>query len=371
MKKRRLLAAILVCALCAVHAGCSDMIADQGGAAVVAGGGAGGNAGEIYTAEDLDAVRNNLSGSYFLMADIDLSGYTADGGWVPIGDDTTPFTGTLEGNGHTISGLTINRSTSDYQGLFGCIGSGGTVRNCGLAGGSVTGNNYVGFLAGRSSGTVSGCYATGDVSGAFNVGGLVGDNYSGTVSGSFTTGDVSGPYNVGGLVGDNFGTVSGSFATGDVIGSGNNVGGLLGRNIGTVSGSFTTGDVSGVNHVGGLVGDQSNGCSLTNCYAKGKVSGTQWVGGLLGGSYGTISNCYVLGTVTGSGDYIGGLIGRLSTGSANSSYYYQEPDNSIGSQETEAVMRDSATYVGWDFTTIWGIDPSINGGFPYLLNNMP
>jgi hypothetical protein len=328
--------------ICLFHTGCSDMIADLEGNTVSAGGG---DTIEIYTAEDLDAVRNNLSGNYILMADIDLSGYASGEGWVPIGDNSNHFTGTLYGNGHRIGNLTISRSGSSYQGLFGCIGSSGTVVNLGLAGGSVTGGNNTGFLAGENYGTVSDCFAMGSVN--------------------------SSSYNVGGLVGFNRGTVSICYATGNVTGTGWRVGGLVGLNYRTVSGCFAMGSVnSSSEYVGGLVGYNYGTVSI--CFAMGNVATSSGLtGGLIGGNEGMASCCYATGNVNGIGSFVGGLTG-YNSGSIRFCYYYQLPDNSLGTiVSSEADMRQQFTYTGWDFSTVWGIDASINSGYPYLRENMP
>jgi hypothetical protein len=76
------------------------------------------NAIPIYTAEDLYNIRNNLSGSYVLMNDIDLSTFNG-GDWVPIGVDSESFSGTFDGQGHIIRNLKIIDSQYQYNGLFG------------------------------------------------------------------------------------------------------------------------------------------------------------------------------------------------------------------------------------------------------------
>src|SRR5574344_1225931 len=154
----------------------------------------------INTAQDLDNIRNNLSGKYILMADIDLSSIS---NWDPLGDDTTQFTGTFDGNGHVIKNLTIDRINEYNVGLFGAT-SGATISNVGLENVNVKGQNYVGGLLGQNyDSTVSNSYATGSVTGTYIVGGLVGQNSSSTVSNSYATGSVTGNDEVGGLVGYN------------------------------------------------------------------------------------------------------------------------------------------------------------------------
>lgn len=113
------------------------------------------------------------SGQVYLKLenDLDLSGYTSGGGWMPIGKDAaTPFNGSFDGGGHQITGLFISRSgpgpSASYQGLFGNIGSGGLVKDLGITDADITGGTYVGGAAGYiNSGTVQNCYVTGSVSG--------------------------------------------------------------------------------------------------------------------------------------------------------------------------------------------------------------
>ena len=176
------------------------------------------------------------------------------GGWEPIGIGLSPSTvyaATFEGDGYTISNLFINRSTQ-YIGLFGYIGSGATVRNLGLVGGSVTSTSAgiyagTGGLAGLNQGMISACYATVTVTATGNnepeVGGLVG-NSSGTISACYATGATSASSFsavIGGLVGFNDGTISACYAIGAVTGDpSSTTGGLSGQNEsgGTVSNSY-------------------------------------------------------------------------------------------------------------------------------------
>jgi len=226
---------------------------------------------EISTLQELQDINNNLSGDYVLTSDIDASdtsGWNDGKGFVPVGDDTTSFTGTFDGQGHTISDLYINRSQENNAGLFG-YADGSTIENIGVENVDVSGDDRVGGLVGfnRDSSTVSNSYATGTVSGNDEVGGLVGYNRESSVSNSYSTGTVSGSNSVGGLVGLNNvrSTVSNSYATGTVSGS-NRVGGLVGYHYTstTVQNSYATGDVSGSNRVGGLVGRVLNNEGVTD-----------------------------------------------------------------------------------------------------------
>ena len=150
----------------------------------------------------------------YLNASLNQSEWTVGEGWQPIGDSSTAFTGQFEGNGFTISNLTIDRNgTFRYGffvvGFFGFTSDEAEIANVGLLNVNITGNDRVGGLVGFNRGTITNSYATGSVSGnnvstGDVVGGLVGGN-GGTITNSYATGSVSGDYRVGGLVGSNEG----------------------------------------------------------------------------------------------------------------------------------------------------------------------
>jgi hypothetical protein len=199
-------------------------------------------------------VRNYLNAHYILIADIDLSYFSSDGGWDPIGTEDEPFTGTFDGIDKVIKNLTISRGTIDFIGLFGVIGSNAEIINVSLENVNVIGNYYVGALVGKNDGgTIKDSYATGNVSGKDRVGGLVGFNSGGTIKESYATVSVAGSStsgtNVGGLVGMNNGTIEKSSATGQVNGN-NSVGGLVGANSGTITGSNYDRDTTGRSDTG-------------------------------------------------------------------------------------------------------------------------
>ena len=307
----------------------------------------------ITDASQLQNMGNDLTASYVLGNDIDASSIA---NFEPIGDSNNQFTGSLNGSDYTISGITIDRPSTDYVGLIGYMGTSGVVENVGVVDANVTGTQYVGGLAGwNNGGAVSTSYVTGSVTGDSRVGGLVGVNFgSGTVSdshataivtnsstgtyygglvgenkgdisGSYATGSVTGDELTGGLVGSSSGfssTVSNSYATGDVTGI-NQVGGLSGSEFGPTSDSYATGNVTGDENVGGLVG--FNADTLDNSYATGNITQRDSslvsapVGGLVGENGGTVSNSYATGSVTGSARDIGGLAGR-NGGTVSNSY---------------------------------------------------
>ena len=303
-------------------------------------------AGIVNGKENPDGLVNPQAACAIIMNRIDATAsdpdlnpiYDADThAWTPIGDSDHPYTGTFDGNGRRITGLTFNNSDSDYAGFFGYVGSKteggvtarGTVKNVCLEDGSITGEDYVGGVAGyNDGGTLENCCNTGDVSGDYAVGGVAGCNDGGTLENCYNTGTVSGYSNVGGVAGDKKGTVTKCYNTGAV--SGNKfIGGLLGHNVeGTAESCFNTGNVTVENrneYVGGLVGNFHSG-TLQNCYNTGNVTAVDSgasIGGLIGHFYsGTLRNCYNTGFVSGRiGGYLGGVVGILDTGTVGNCYY--------------------------------------------------
>ncbi|MCL2066703.1 MAG: InlB B-repeat-containing protein [Treponema sp.] len=152
-----------------------------------------------------------LTRHYKLMEDVELDDPSLGGSnWTAIGSNATgsQFTGSFNGNGHVITNLTINNTSTDYQGMFGYIGAGGMVQRVGLEEGSVKGKAYVGGIAGYNKGTVQNCYNTGDISGTGTngeyIGGIAGRNEGGTIKWCYATGNVDGQNLVGGITGSIF-----------------------------------------------------------------------------------------------------------------------------------------------------------------------
>jgi len=201
----------------------------------------------------------------------------------------TAFTGLFDGNGHTISHLTITGDS--YLGLFGQLGSGANISNLGLDAVDVKGTGgSVGGLVGSigewdsGGGIVANCYSTGMVSGEWDVGGLVGSNYYGNITMNYSTGTVTGEGTCGGLIGYNYkGSVTSCYSSCAVTHSGSRrsgTGGLIGHHDrGIITASYSTGTVTGEHHVGGLVGWNESNASITASYSTGSVSDG---GGLVG-----------------------------------------------------------------------------------------
>ncbi|MBI2426025.1 MAG: PASTA domain-containing protein [Candidatus Hydrogenedentes bacterium] len=307
---------------------------------------------EINDVEDLQRIGNEtaypLDGQYILINDIDASdtaNWNEGLGFEPIGSAVNPFTGTLDGDGFTINGLTINRPAMDYVGLFRYLGVNASIINLVLDGGAiqgrdyvgvlaadcrgaiqqcetrvpVLGNNYVGGMVAWNRGTMEDCSAMGDITATgYAVGGFVGSNEE-DMSNCHSSGIVSGLWAVGAFAGDSSGTLAGCTASGDVSGF-DKTGGLVGQcRDGEVSDCSTTGTIQGRGLVGGLIGE-TNGCSVVRCFATGTVTGTGTrVGGLIGDHYGPLSLSFATGAVQGS-DSVGGLVGYL--GSPGVQYCY-------------------------------------------------
>ena len=192
---------------------------------------------------------------YELTADIDLdtdgdgsadSGdeyWNIGNGWDPIGALASRYTGDFKGNGFIVDNLFISRSSIDYQGLFGATSGASRIETLGLTNANITGQNYVGVLAGHINGDVVACYTTGAITGGNYVGGLVG--YMGaagttpSIHSSYSRASVTANFNKGGLVGRvNLGSITNSYATGSVPGS-LSVGGLVGVVTGSNAGSIS------------------------------------------------------------------------------------------------------------------------------------
>ena len=254
----------------------------------------------VTSAEGLKAVADianngNLGINITLTENINLT----DMDWAPIGIDYNhQYTGTFNGGGHTITGLTVTGS-NEYAGLFGRIGSGGKVMNVKLEGVQIESDNEmsaVGGVVGYSYGNIENCSVSGSVSSNSTAGGVVGAQLSGSITGCNTSATVKGVTYAGGIAGytNGGGSLTGCYAT-DSISVENN----------TTNAAWA----------GGVVG--SNGSStLTACYATGSVtssgSGTIYAGGVTGtNDFGTLTACYhANGTISCPGGTTGGVVGR-------------------------------------------------------------
>ena len=236
----------------------------------------------VYNANGLMNIAELVNGgktdiNITLTADIDLTGKD----WTPIGTSfRNSYTGTFDGGGHTITGLTVT-TNDEYVGLFGCLDGTGTVKNVVMEGVQITSNHgsgHAGSVAGFSRGFIENCSVSGSVSGTVYVGGVVGAQWVGSITGCSSSATVKGTVNVGGVAGQtNSGvTLTACYATGNVT--------LEIDPIKNISG-------------GGLVGF-NGGSSVLACYAignltsTGRSTGNVDIGGFLGENYSTVTACY-------------------------------------------------------------------------------
>ena len=241
--------------------------------------------------------------------------------WTPIGSGSQPFTGTLDGDGHSVSGIYI--STANYQGLVGYLGEGGTLQNLGVKASYIKGSNVVGGLCGQNQGNVTNCYNTGSVTGTGDyVGGVCGLNF-GNVTNCYNSGTVAGSSQVGGVCGMNMmGSVTNCYNAGNVTGTGEHVGGVCGQNNATVTNCYNSGSVAGSSQVGGVCG--RNDGNVSNCYNTGSVEGNYSVGGVCGRNYSaTVTNCYNTGNVPGNNS-VGGVCGMNYSSTVTNCYYQKD-----------------------------------------------
>ncbi|MCJ2012733.1 filamentous hemagglutinin N-terminal domain-containing protein [Methylobacterium sp. J-076] len=365
----------------------------------------------------------NINGRFAIASDLNAADLAEFGIRLsPIGTQSAPFGGSLEGLGHTISGLNIT-SAAQYVGLFG-YANGAIIENLRLNNVNVTStyagasDSFVGGLVGFATNstianiTINGTVTSGTAPGSrtfAHTGGLLGVN-SGSVTGSSFGGTVRGgggtESETGGLVGTNqdAGSIAQSFSTANVFGgsasnSSTDTGGLIGWNTssGTVSQVYATGAVTGGagiggtsgSYTGGLIGRVEGAGPLRQAYATGAVqggnaNGRSATGGLLGYSTQSFSQAYAVGRVTaGTGPNVstGGLVGFVNSGTASASFWDTSTTgqgaatgnngNPAGTTPlTTAQFQNAATFVplassqGWDFQTTWS--PPTASSYPQL-----
>jgi filamentous hemagglutinin family protein len=289
-----------------------------------------------------------LAGNYALANALTATGtsYTnALVGTNSSGNSTTEFSGRFEGLGNSITGLSIAKTTAsgNYAGLFGYVGSAGTVRDLGLVNATVSGTSRVGVLVGEDLGTVANVYN------------------SGTVTASATSSSY-----IGGLVGElDAGTVTQSYST-SIVSTGNSA-----------------------TRVGGLLGDVDSGSSISSVFAMGPVSvGTNstYVGGLSGYQVSaTMTQAYATGAVTsGTGSSsVGGLAGIVVGGTTTQSYWDKttsgQTSSSAGTGLTTAQLQGTSSLPNGTTMSLTAFsggaagttDGGATGEYPFLTNFFP
>ena len=174
----------------------------------------------VTSAEGLKNIAELVNGgktdiNITLDKNIDLTGKE----WTPIGTSSSSYTGTFDGGGHTITGLTINQSATSNVGLFASIAEGGTVKNLTLKDVNITADSNAGAIAGENRGTIENCSVSGSVTSSSNnsfVGGITGWNYRGTITDCHSSATVEGKAYVGGIAGQSDATITACYSTGSV-----------------------------------------------------------------------------------------------------------------------------------------------------------
>lgn len=305
--------------------------------------------------------------SYMLMNDLDFtsaSSYdsgevdadfiqgTTTGGWNPIGNMVSSFSGSFDGGGHAIRNLMISRTDSLYQGMFGVI-DGAEIKDISLENASVIGNASSGVLVGYAfdDSSISGCSSSGTISGAGQVGGLAGTLDCSTISRSWSSASVhaSGAY-AGGLVG---------YATN-----------MCGSIKSAISDSYAMGDVAAPSFAGGLAGNVDSGSGISDCYAAGDVSvSSSHAGGLAGAIYSSsISGCAAMGETVGDGSDAGRVTGYISGGTisgnfANSGLLVnghvvssENAESISGADMGNLTSKEELPLFAWDFDSVWQME---------------
>ncbi len=290
----------------------------------------------IYTKEDLNAVRNNLSGNYILMNDIEFTNadfaeggdfYNSGYGWLPIGNEDSPFIGILDGNGFVIENLYINR-TEYYIGLFGYIKE-ATIKNLGIQDCEI-------ISSAKNIGTVSGCAKDSDIVNCYNTGNITIPEYPnyqiyvGGISGYTANSTLIKCYNNGGIIVEV--DISYGMYIGGITGYVKNSTINTCYNIGNISVDFLIFSPSriGNDSIGGISGSIEDS-TITKCYNSGEISATCnmpniEISGISGnGSNSTISECYNTGSLIVvfcgiSGFSTSGIISRCSNTNISKCY---------------------------------------------------
>ena len=297
------------------------------GAVLPVGAGTVGDPYQIATLANLYWISQNSaewSKYYIQTADIDASStstWNGGTGWTPIGNISPYFTGTYNGDGHTINGLYINRVVI-YGGLFG-VALGGTITNLGITNSNITGGHKTGALVGESGATITNCYSTGTITGAQYTGGLIGSGSN--VSRSYSSCNVTGMSSTGGLLGYSFGTISNCYSTGNV--------------------TRKTGQTS--TDIGSFVGWSISG-TIQYCYSTGSVIYTDATNPTTNGFVGTNNIA----------SYTANFFDQTTSG---------QTSGTGATAKTTAEMKTNTTFLsaGWD-DTIWNMGDGINDGYPYL-----
>lgn len=288
---------------------------------------------EVSTVNDLINIKDNLARKFILMNDIDISSIT---NWSPIGTTSSPFTGTFNGNGYIISGLTINQSSLNIQALFG-VTTGATLKNVALKNVNVIGSQDVAGLVGKAIGTnISEVYVSGTIEGNDHVGAIAGGTFPGGNS-----------------------VITNCYSDAAVSTRSSQVGGLLGVASSTAltnsyfSGTVVAPETDWMRNAAGIIAlteDASVSMSNVISAASSVTGGTPHP--FVARNSVTINNCFYRSDMV--------ITGTVGNNAGNAL-----PESSATKSLSDLKNANTYSELGWDFTTVWTIKPNT---FPLLLN---
>ena len=346
------------------------------------GSGTSGDPYQIATALQLDSVRNHLSSHYILTANIDLSEYSD---WIPIGDNSNPLTGNLDGNYKTISNLTIITASKSTCGLIGICQD--NIKNLTIKNANINIASFSYYIF--CFGVLSGASFTGliqNVKISHPIIRISGNGYANLAAFIGTSNSTD----IRRCSVDSLDMIcnSSSANTGSIVG-GQWGGGASGAR--DITETYATGDitVSQNNMTAGFIG-YKNVSSIINCYSRVNIhvinqfSYTGLAGFVNNFSADSCKNSYsagILQTLT-AGGHKSGFIDYNIGYAANTNYFdsttagtsvdnFQGGSGGSANAKSTTQMKTQATFSGWDFVNIWKIDPNVNNGYPYLRNNPP
>lgn len=330
------------------------------------------------------------SGNYSQIANIDMwtsPSWKNQSGFTPIGNLSTKFTGSYNGQNYSILNVFINQSSTNYIGIFGYI-SGATISNV-KAEVDITGNSMVGGIAGYSyNSQINNCYVKGKIGKSWYIGGIVGYNDKSNIENCITMCEINGHYAVGGLVGINKSNanITRCYSMSKVVGN-SAVGGFVGisKDTANISKAFSDGEVVGILDVGGFAGVAANLAYISDCYSLANVirknENNTSFGGFCGkNENGNIAFCYSVGKVYSAPGVIWdeggvknkGFAGMSVEGRFKNNFFDKissKQDTSIGAQAKNTdQMKQKSTFLmqGWDFSSIWDIQSAEWISYPYL-----
>jgi hypothetical protein len=344
----------------------------------------------VYTAEDMDKIREDMGGCYTQMNSIDLSTYP---NWIPIyGLSGQSFTGSFDGQRYQITGLTITDLNTDYLGLFE-ESEGATFENVVLENIDITGGSSIGGLVSYADTTlVKNSTITGIINsptGSYT-GGVIAESFGVTIEKTSTDIEFRGNSVIGGLIGSTYDVViSDSASSGSIVGE-DSLGGLVGqmlldKDTSTIQNSHSTVSILSNSDwgIGGLIGYASN-VDVLNSYATGNIEDTLnpsdsfTAGGLIGSADNiSVVDSYSTGLVSGHG-IVGGFIGEVSEDVfINNSYASgnvvnkdaivntsnQHSGGFIGSIEADSIVDISNSYATGNITNELTGSSDTAGGF--------